>query len=873
MKAPKVVQQQRRQITYEDTLSLDIGKTLETRETFERVQQHQEHLRKETQKREEETISKKMHLSSVSHQKSSLPWYVPLLFILIAMMFAGGVRWYVASLPMADDWAEQSVRTTEASLIAQQIQSEYALYSSEDQQRLIKEKLEERMREPATTTLIKKRSDEFRDNYKDPQGNWYLYGLDSYYYYLQAKRGEGYTSLWSRALHLLGKHMPLERAAFYFPTLIFLITIIPIYFIARKLSNDYGAFVTSVIWALHPTLLQFTALGIADTNHFNIFFMVVISWLFIEMMTWKGIKLTLIRTFLLGYIIGVLVLLFKMTWGGYFSIIVWIAITLVVLGIVALLKYAHQKSRYLFSGALISFSGIGIVGGYLFYTFYPVLLQKAPETLRWYLHLEPVKGPLPDMFQSIKELQMLPLGEYLFLAGGIFAVLLLGIGIVYLGVRFFTLRVQQSAALYLFVVFITLFAVIFRSVRFFPYLLIPSIFFMGLGFSVVYTTLYTYALRIISTSSHVFRSIVGTLIVIILLMPIAKPMSEHAAVVTSMLPAMNDAYYHTALAIKDDSTDIEHAAIVLPWDRGHIYRAIAERPVIGEAQPDVYPSYIVDRVYTSQDEEVGVGWLRLLSCGNYREIMRSVAEYEKHLADPIPFLEKLYVSNGTAAAFNAVSPISLRDYVMWLLNNFLCDPHELYVVVSDEWMSPNENIGAQFNYFRAIADWDFRVAEVADVITTADVTSATTYIQQYYNISDDDAQNIYARFLKQRNRQYSNLYRTLCQGSSASFVCGAGLKGSINPMNVTYHGKYPQQFIYVDENVTTQNFSNAQFDGVVIVYNRGGYRYGLVVEPEVANSLYIRLLLLRGYGLSHFKRIAEYVKPELKHVAVYKVIW
>lgn len=878
--------QRKRTISFEDTLNLDMSEVINQKNTLEKVEAEQTLLRKETEKRDELEHSQKISVPILPQQMKR---FLPLIFIIFAMLVAFSARMYFASLPVADIIAEDNVRAQLAAQVSEQIQSEYNLYDTADQQRLIKEELEKRMNSPEIKTFIEQRASQFRKDYQDPEGRWYLYGIDSYYYYGMAKINRGYDSLWPQFLHIFGNFMPLELVAFYLPGILFLLTIIPVYFIVRKVTNDYGALVASIWWSVHLILLQFTSLGIADTNVINLFFLLSISWLFVELLDLKLDWKSVVKGIIFTVLIVILLAVFKRTWSGYFGVVAWILVTLVLVGVSSLISWI--SSRYTLSKNILVFLGVAVIllGSYGAYAQYPTLLKYAPENLKVYLHIVsdpaifvemPEQQLLPNMFNYITELQKLPFKEYSFLAGGVYVLVLSIIGVASLVWSFFKTQQKRPTILYLGVMYVSMAVVSFQTVRFFPYFLIPFILTVGIGFYFVYNFLYKFLVRSIATHSLGMRIIIGSVLVIVLLLPQTGALKESYDAVASMIPAMDDAHYTTAVAIKQDSQlQPDNVTVILPWDRGHLYRAISERDVIAHAQPEAIPNYLIYRFYASTNESVSVGLARYLSCSNFRHFRMFLTNY--NFTNPTALLEHLFVSNVSVGEQYLQAGGIVKDSASSLVRDVFCSPHQTYIVLLDDWISTSPQETSKFNFVRSMADWDIRVEEVADVISATDQATAISYIQQYYNITSDKAREIYARFVALQTKQYSNLYRMPCQKKGSLFKCGAALFADVNLMNAMYYGKYPLKFFYVDENVSVKDFTtimpalplNATFEGVAVIYNRGAVYNAVVVEPEVADSLYLRLLLLKGYGLKHFTNVAEYVRPEITHAAVYKVVW
>ena len=85
-----------------------------------------------------------------------------------------------------------------------------------------------------------------------------------------------------RFIHLFNENISLMAVCFYVPIIISSLAVIPAFFIAKRVSGNVGGFFAALMVAIHPFFLSRTAGGFADTDPYNVFFPLLIVWLFLE---------------------------------------------------------------------------------------------------------------------------------------------------------------------------------------------------------------------------------------------------------------------------------------------------------------------------------------------------------------------------------------------------------------------------------------------------------------------------------------------------------------------------------------------------------------------------------------------------------------
>jgi len=103
----------------------------------------------------------------------------------------------------------------------------------------------------------------------------------------------------------------------YLPVLFTLFSLLFVFLITKKLSNNVGAFFATTLLSVHFMFLSRTAWGYADTDFYNVFFPLVISWIFFEAVTLKNKIYKLSAVALCALIISV----YSRTWLGWWFVL------------------------------------------------------------------------------------------------------------------------------------------------------------------------------------------------------------------------------------------------------------------------------------------------------------------------------------------------------------------------------------------------------------------------------------------------------------------------------------------------------------------------------------------------------------------------
>ncbi|MBI1968271.1 hypothetical protein HYS49_00005, partial [Candidatus Woesearchaeota archaeon] len=157
---------------------------------------------------EEQPPSEKAHFTSAHQQRAKVDdaisvdfsqitafakkhakWLIPLACILIALSISIYLRTMPLRMPIADNWAENTVTNFYKNQLQSQIGEQYPNLPQQNREILVEKEWEKTRREnkELLDAQITQLANQYRNNFRDDQGTTYLLGIDPYYYYRQTE--------------------------------------------------------------------------------------------------------------------------------------------------------------------------------------------------------------------------------------------------------------------------------------------------------------------------------------------------------------------------------------------------------------------------------------------------------------------------------------------------------------------------------------------------------------------------------------------------------------------------------------------------------------------------------------------------------------
>jgi len=726
--------------------------------------------------------------------------YKIVILILIPLFLAIFFRAYTYELPLTDDMAMSSMESN----LKSQLRSEILAQSSDIDQNSLDILVEQRYQSFIETNgaeiaaQSKQLAQTIKDYYQDEDGQTYLLAIDPYHYYRQAgniiENGHVGDELvdgkpldnhmlapngrpvsnsfhpWIGAtMHQISQFFgndSLSKTMFILPLIFAALSIIPAFFMTRKIAGNVGGFIAALVVAIHPTFLGRTPAGFSDTDAYAVFFPLMIIWLFLESFTAIKAK----NKYLLGGLAGLFTGIFAFAWTGWWYIFDVLLGSLIVYFIYLFIKYkgavfkklktknmlktaaAYLASSIVFVSILSGFSNfINAIKGPLTIFF---LKSAAHETL-W-----------PNVYTTVAELNAVSMTQVIAALSGkiFFGLATLGILLIFLKKNKIQLDIKYGILLALW--YIATLATTTRGARFVMYMV--PVFAVGLG--IFYGKIYTLITNWGSRELDLNKKLLAIGLIIVAVASLSPLMSAAQNTALHEVPSMNDAWYNALTKIKEESP--ENAIINSWWDFGHWFKAIGDRAVTFDGASQNTPSaHWIGKTLLTSNEDEAIAILRMLDCGSNDAYDLLLEKTE----DPVTtkrVIDEIILENENEARE------ILEDYTdnpSEILENTHCDPPENYFITSEDMVS-KAGVWGHFG------SWDFERAFAYDTIKSNSKTAAISNLVGM-GYSQEEAESTF-RQLNGLNEQQANAWIApypayagdgQCQTQNNTIYCTNGL--------------------------------------------------------------------------------------------------
>jgi len=438
----------------------------------------------------------------------------------------------------------------------------------------------------------------------------------------------------------------------------------------------------------------------------------------------------------------------------------------------------------------------------------------------------------------------------------------------------------------------TIFASI-KGVRF-TLLLAPA---FSVAFGVALGKIYSHLTSWLSRELKIHKMIGGSILIVLLLSLYIGPARGAIGTASSDIPIINDAWYNTLTAIKQDSK--EDAIITSWWDFGHHFKYISDRHVTFDGTTQTFPpAHWVGKLLMIDNETEAIGILRMLDCGSnsaYDELYNS--NNDTHLS--LRILNQIIVL-GKEDAKKRLKEYKIDDTIVdRILSYTHCDPPEAYFIASED-MIGKSGVWAHFG------SWNFERADLWKNARVKPQEEAVSYMMSKFNYTRERAENLYFEMKGIENEPNPNRRDSLANqwvapwpGYAGSMTCAKGGQGlfSCPPLGVgnnvaltfkvdmdnydvfaEFQGSVlkPSSGAFVTENgIVKRRFSNASITGhgmAVIPLNNEEIEV-IISSDELAGSIFTRMFYMNGHGLKYFKLFKHERGLTGTNIYTYKIDW
>jgi dolichyl-phosphooligosaccharide-protein glycotransferase len=748
--------------------------------------------------------------------------------LLIPIMLSIFLRVQPAYLPITDQWATDSVINGIRSQISGQINQQYPNLPQQNKDALIETELQKVFSEQKSQidNQIFQTSNAFKSRLQDDSGQTYLLAIDPYFWLRHAQNivdnghpGDEIKNNLKWDNHMFapgGREVPrdifhayfiaflykivsffnrdagLMAVSFYVPVLISAISVIPAFFITRKIAGNFGGFIAAIIVAMHSSFLTRTAGGFSDTDAYNVMFPLFIAWLFLEALESKSLKNNIILSVTGGILVG----LYSFTWGGWWYIFDFVLVS--TISYIAYYSFVHRKEL----GNFLEFAKKRAIKNSLvfFAVFFltsavsTAMLVDFGEFTNFYqnpggfarLKEVGITSIWPNVYTTVAEqnpaslnnvINQVGLGKFYF-----FLIALMGITLTltrkthkklwfvigtfawYLIV--FLMKIQDlntflilisipivirilialwesdtdidiKYAIFLILWFIATIFASTKGIRF-TLLLVPA---FAIGFGIALGELYYYASSWTSRFLKINRIVSKATVMTALVLVLVAPYNSASNVAKNEIPSFNDAWRISLENIKADSQP--NAIINSWWDFGHWFKYWADRGVTFDGTSQNTPqAHWIGKVLLTDDEDLAMGILRTLDCSGYTggtRAYRALFELTKDEVEAINILYEVMPESKESAKKILIGHFSGQD-VDEILELTHCGPPENYFITSED-MVGKSGVWAHFG------SWDFNRGLIYNTLKRKEYANnrekGVQFLRQRFDYSDQEAEDIY----------------------------------------------------------------------------------------------------------------------------------
>ncbi|HHY00481.1 MAG TPA: peptide transporter, partial [Methanothermobacter sp.] len=419
---------------------------------------------------------------------------------------------------------------------------------------------------------------------------------------------------------------------FWLPAFIGPLAGIIAYFFLSRFTNQYGAMAAGILTVTIPFYFVRTVPGWFDTDMLNLIFPLMVVWFLFE--AFDSINKSTKKGVIFSVLSAVFIFLFSLAWNGW-QYLFYIIIIFWLIQIIWNKLRGKTVKNHLYSFSVFLLCTLTLVA--VFTGLINIIkLSYSPLQL---LNLSGGAWPdWPSVYTSVSELRKPSLEKIISYLGVSFFAGLLGF--------FWTFRIMLNDSLHqkflpkmnwLSFSFLVLWVImgfvsLTQGVRF-VLLLIPP-FLISTGIMVGISIEYLYLLKN-SDRIHIFKQrpslikVISIMILVVLLVP-GMINIERAG---SLIPGTNDDVWAASIWIKNNTP--KNTVIVNDWCNGHLFTAIADRPVYMDGRMgyietlpvrnyvDLYPykdkspsssrNYWICKAFTTDNDNLSVGILRMIS--------------------------------------------------------------------------------------------------------------------------------------------------------------------------------------------------------------------------------------------------------------------
>jgi hypothetical protein len=428
--------------------------------------------------------------------------------------------------------------------------------------------------------------------------------------------------------------------------------------------------------------------------------------------------------------------------------------------------------------------------------------------------------------------------------------------------------IKREAMVILVFWFIAIFFACSKGARFVMFLLIP----LGVSLGWLLQEAYDYA------HTKNIRWLAFLVIFTAALLSL-KLIVDGARTAQGIFPLMNDPWYKVLTELRTKTP--KNAVLNSWWDFGDWFKVVCRRRVIFDGQSQNTPqAYWMANVFLAKKEDDAIAILRMLNNGGNQ----AFELIDSYLNDPLRSV--LLLKQAMAAGHQlkaevilgkSLSP-AITDRVIKLL--FAKPQQKAYFVVdySLQWkIAPISFLG----------NWDFAkvyLRQTRDkkkkgqlIKHLIDLGVEKKQAKKLYNESGLISSSDSEFWVTRRMRLHSNL--SAGQSKNETVLFDNGYVYTPRDHNIYLYSarnkkyKVPKAlFIFEQGKLKQFNYTSSDLDWAALLLKDKESYQGMLLDYDLAESLFVRLYFYNGQGLKHFKPLLEEKDGE-NYIRVFEIIW
>ena len=687
-------------------------------------------------------------------------------------------------------------------------------------------------------------------------------------------------------------NIPLMNVAFWMGAFIGSLAVIPAYLLIRRITNDYGGVTAGLLVGLAPAYFSHTFAGFFDTDMFNMLLPLLVAYFFILSILSKDLK----NRTIFACLSAISMLIFTSAWQGWWYIfymiigatVVYLLITKFVFNLKPIPMELNLKGKI--AGKLSWFAdkpdlytlivflvlSLILMGLYLGFAGLasalaePVSVSKIQATVS--------TSSYPNVYVSVSELQIPGISDVI---NGVGGYLPFFFGIFGIGALIWKFRnigkekeekpkrerkprrkgrskrrkeeptepevektnpkldniTQKRNYIFYIVTFgiwllVTAYAMT-KGVRFIENFSLPLTLTAGIFVGI----LYGYVKDHVENLSY--QKIIMAIVVIAV---VFSPVTTSYAVASAVVPGTDDSMVNSLQYIKNNTPN--NTVITSWWDYGHLFTAVADRPVTFDGSSQNSPrAYWVGKALLTDNETLSAGILRMLASSG-DTAPQLLDNYTKDSGKSALILNSVLGLNKTQAISTMTSQFGLtQDQAQNIAQYTHPDNPTPHVFITSSDMVGKAGWWSYFGSWNFTSNNGTNYQYLASQLNSTTVGNKTILLGGNAVVAQANGSS-YSAGIVNTNAITSNDTSAIVNQISNELTTGNGSL-VIEPHQLT---------IINNNNITQQIVSNTSQYSILLI-NQNNTMIGVAMNQQLENSMFTRLFFEGGAGLTQFKAL------------------